>query len=430
MLVGISTGCTASLPDDTGADTDTNVDTNDTNEDTDTNVDTDGDLGTIATIPELRSGVAPTGRVATVQDVVVTGVAVSGGGVGFGFFVQDPTATEFGGLWVYSKEGAEVLAEGDVVDVTGTLLEYNQGSGAGTMTQLELNNGVIASGWFTKKGSQAVPEPIPVTTAALADAVQAEKVEGMLVVLNNLTVADPSPGFGEWIVDDGVVIDDKLFKFDGVLIEEGTTVGTLIGVLDFAFDEYKVVPRKADDLSDVLAPYIAADHLSPGDVIITEIMYNPDECKDSACEWVEIYNTTGSEIDVGGLQLQDEGTGGFEVPKNTFIPADGYLVFGAGDGITDWTYGFTADFHIGSKPSFKNSGELVFLKNNFTTLNTSAVYPDGRTAGRSWQLSSTDLTNAGSGDASKWCSGVDVIPGTESSDKGTPGAANAVCVAR
>ena len=428
LLVLSSLACTGSLPDETGSDTDSNSDTNTT--DSDTNVDTGDGLGTIATIPELRAGVVSTGRIATVQGVVVTGVARTGSGVGFGFFVQDPNVTADGGLWVYAKEGAEALSEGDVVDVTGKLREYNQGSGNGTMTQLELNDGVTALGFFEKTGSQEVPAPIAMTTVDLTDLGKAEAVEGMLIQLQDLTVADPSPGFGEWIVDDGVVIDDKLYRFDGVLIEEGTTVGSLTGVLDFAFDAYKVVPRKADDLSDVLAPYIAADQLSPGDVIISEIMYNPDECKDSACEWVEIYNTTGSQVDVGGLQVQDEGTGGYVVPSDTLIPADGYLVIGAGDGITDWTYGFTADLHMGSKPSFKNSGEVVFLKNNFNTLDSSAAYPDGRTAGRSWQLSSNALTSAGSSDASKWCSGDAAIPGTNGTDRGTPGAANVACGAR
>lgn len=46
----------------------------------------------------------------------------------------------------------------------------------------------------------------------------------------------------------------------------------------------------------------------PGDVIITEIMYNPASSEDgpSAAEWIELFNTTFTDIDLTGWYFQDE----------------------------------------------------------------------------------------------------------------------------
>ncbi len=47
----------------------------------------------------------------------------------------------------------------------------------------------------------------------------------------------------------------------------------------------------------------------PGDVIITEIMYDPDSFEDAdvpAPEWIELFNTTNTDIDIGGWYFQDE----------------------------------------------------------------------------------------------------------------------------
>ncbi len=69
----------------------------------------------------------------------------------------------------------------------------------------------------------------------------------------------------------------------------------------------------------------------PGSVVITEVMY--DDTASTDAEWVEIHNTTATAIDISGWILQDDsvyppdgGEGAIEVPANTTLPANGYLV--------------------------------------------------------------------------------------------------------
>ena len=55
----------------------------------------------------------------------------------------------------------------------------------------------------------------------------------------------------------------------------------------------------------VLVPGHFAVAASPGDVVINEIMQNPSAVSDSAGEWFELFNPTGSAIDINGWTIQD-----------------------------------------------------------------------------------------------------------------------------
>lgn len=71
---------------------------------------------------------------------------------------------------------------------------------------------------------------------------------------------------------------------------------------------------------------VTASHL-----VINEIMYNPSQCRDQYCEWVELYNPTDSPVDVGGWRLSDAHATDTLKGENTIIPAHGYAI------ITDLT---------------------------------------------------------------------------------------------
>ena len=66
----------------------------------------------------------------------------------------------------------------------------------------------------------------------------------------------------------------------------------------------------------------------PSGVFINEILPNP-EGADETNEWVELYNSNSSDIDLSNWQIQDtEGTTTtYTIPKGTKILANGYLVF-------------------------------------------------------------------------------------------------------
>ncbi|MFT7606247.1 MAG: hypothetical protein ACI8VT_003847 [Saprospiraceae bacterium] len=68
-----------------------------------------------------------------------------------------------------------------------------------------------------------------------------------------------------------------------------------------------------------------------GDVIVTEILQNPSAVTDANGEWFEIYNTTGSAIDLDGWTFKDAGTDSYTVGVTLMIPANDYLVLGRND---------------------------------------------------------------------------------------------------
>ncbi len=61
----------------------------------------------------------------------------------------------------------------------------------------------------------------------------------------------------------------------------------------------------------------------PSEVVINEIMYHPISDSNND-EYIELYNRTGSPVDLSGWRLQ--GGISYEFPANTEIPANGYIV--------------------------------------------------------------------------------------------------------
>ena len=76
-------------------------------------------------------------------------------------------------------------------------------------------------------------------------------------------------------------------------------------------------------LLSAVSPTLAADTPNPGDVLINEYVAN------ASTEWVELYNTTASELDISGFYIDDIAGGG-GAPKvisgGTIIAAGGYYV--------------------------------------------------------------------------------------------------------
>ena len=79
-------------------------------------------------------------------------------------------------------------------------------------------------------------------------------------------------------------------------------------------------------------------------IVINEIMYNPNDDKqdtDAKQEWIELFNTTDQEQDVGGWIFSDALGTTFTLPGGTTIPANGYLILARND--TEFTIFYTSD---------------------------------------------------------------------------------------
>lgn len=140
-------------------------------------------------------------------------------------------------------------------------------------------------------------------------------------------------------------------------------------------------------------------------IVINEINYNsPDSPNPN--DWVELYNPNGSAVNISGWYFEDEGDNFFGLPKNTIIPANGYLVLA--EDLVSFREVYpgvsNAIGSFGQDPrgfGLSGGGERITLKNANGTLIDEVEYddrapwptaPDGD--GPTLQLRSPGLDNA------------------------------------
>ncbi|MCB9273799.1 MAG: lamin tail domain-containing protein [Lewinellaceae bacterium] len=160
----------------------------------------------------------------------------------------------------------------------------------------------------------------------------------------------------------------------------------------------------------------------PGDLIITEIMYNPSGMEPNA-EWFEVYNTTAQDIDLIGWVVQS-GASTHTISGSVIVSAGSYEVLGAttsGCGNEDYTYG--------TGISLNNSSDDVSIRFGATVIDevayqTSGAWPSS-TNGYSISLNGPAGQDASSNDSGvNWCLSASSCGG---GDFGTPGMANDYC---
>ncbi len=155
-----------------------------------------------------------------------------------------------------------------------------------------------------------------------------------------------------------------------------------------------------------------------GDVVISEISTTGGTASD---EYVEIYNKTGSCIDISSWTLRQKGSTGTittraTVPSSTSIASHGYYLFGVG------TIGATADTTMTASLANTNNGAAIF--NSSATIIDSVVWGTVTGEPGSWGETTNfagftgTSTNAlerkavtGSTAASLWTAGSDVTAG-------------------
>ncbi|MCA9424758.1 MAG: lamin tail domain-containing protein, partial [Candidatus Omnitrophica bacterium] len=115
--------------------------------------------------------------------------------------------------------------------------------------------------------------------------------------------------------------------------------------------------------------------ISPGDIIVSEFLANANG-NDDFKEWIELYNTTGADLDIRGLQIRDNESDSHIIQASTpvIVPSKGYLVIGestdtAVNGGAPVQYSFDNDITLG------NSGDEIYLLNQGVVIH-SVVYGD------------------------------------------------------
>ncbi len=169
----------------------------------------------------------------------------------------------------------------------------------------------------------------------------------------------------------------------------------------------------------------AAGDIPYGDLIITEIMYNPDTLSDTEGEWIEIYNASDADIDLQNIVITRPANGAEHVINEQVIMAPGtYAVLSRTASAVD-----NPDYVYGSSISLLNSGDEISIRNTSgTTICTidygAAGFPGG-IAGCSIQLSGNHLNIGDATSGANWCNSTTLY---STGDYGTPAIENLECL--
>lgn len=210
------------------------------NEDFATTPDSGGGGGDYLTCYEVQGQTASSPYADEV--VSVLGVVTVGGGEFYSStssyaVISDPSGGAWCGLVLFGDSTA-TLQRGDSVVVTGTVQEYYG------MTEITYITDILrlATG-------ASLPAPSALSTGSLATSADPEAWEGVLVEVQDVEVSSDSLGFGEWSVSDGTgdcrVDDLGDYTYTPTA---GDIISSLVGVLVYSYDDFKVEPRDDADI--------------------------------------------------------------------------------------------------------------------------------------------------------------------------------------
>jgi len=228
-------GCDAVSDDDDDDDND--------GDDDDDNGDDDDDDSSSGEIYKIQQGEIPEGTIVTLTGVIATSwlnVEKSA------FYVQESDGGQYSGMYIYVYsevlEIVEDIEPGDIVTLTG---EYTEFYDLSEVT-------VKGAGDIEITGFTDAPTPEVVNAADIATGGSlSEAYESVLVAVEDVTVSEGVNTYGEWIVDGGLKIDDFFYYSDP---STGDTFESVAGPLLYSYDEFKLIPRSADDLDGDWTP--------------------------------------------------------------------------------------------------------------------------------------------------------------------------------
>jgi hypothetical protein len=161
--------------------------------------------------------------------------------------------------------------------------------------------------------------------------------------------------------------------------------------------------------------------LNEGDLIISEYMPNPKIVSDSLGEWIELYNTTNSAIDLTHLKIIVDGNEDELVitGSTSQIEPHGYFV------IAKTIDSMLPIINATSAFGLSNTGDRnISIKIGETILDS--INYSGSTEKKSWQLDKDLMDFELNDDNAAWCLGTTEIS-AENTDLGTPGTENLSC---
>lgn len=166
-----------------------------------------------------------------------------------------------------------------------------------------------------------------------------------------------------------------------------------------------------------------------GDIIITEVMQDPTDVSDGSGEWFELFNTTGSGIDIDGWTISDNGSDSHTINNGgaLTVPAGGFLILG-NNSTTSTNGGVPVDYQFPTNFYLSNSDDELILTSD-ESVEIDRIEWDG---GTTWPDPSgasmvfTGLPTDDNNDGTKWIEALTrensyTNPGGIETDLGSPG---------
>lgn len=190
-------------------------------------------LPAYVSIYDIQYTTDPTGNSPYADDTVTTSGIVTGV-YAQGFFMQNGVGP-WTGIYVFSATYASQVSVGDSITIVGKVKEYYNLTEITNLSYLQVHS-----------QNNTLPSPVVLT----ASQVKTEPYEGVLVKIMNATCVNPNAGYGMWTVNDGndtCKIHNLLYTYTPVL----NHVYHITGPVYYAFGEYRIEPRSANDVVDV-----------------------------------------------------------------------------------------------------------------------------------------------------------------------------------
>ncbi len=186
---------------------------------------------------------------------------------------------------------------------------------------------------------------------------------------------------------------------------------------------------RVNNVQDLATNPIAANTTAeigePGEVniVINEVMQNPNALSDADGEWFEIYNAGADPVDINGWTIKDLGTDSHVITNGgpLFIAAGDYMVLGVNATIMALE-GVTLGYQYSGIALGNSADELVLLDGDLLEIDAivwdgGLVWPDPTGISMQWN---------GVGDNADGVNWVAAGPVFGSGDRGTPGLVNDV----
>lgn len=195
-----------------------------------------GVTGDTYTIYDIQQGRVREGTRVLVEDVIVSTPITYKGDM---FFVQEAEGGEHGGIavFVHDETGLDVRV-GDVIRLDGRYQEFHGQS------QIVLDS---PADFETTGRAEPTATLVSSSDVATGGSLQAS-YEGVLVVVENAEVTTDVDQYGEFVVDDVLIVDDLFFTGGGPDPQSGTVYSSITGVMAYDYEEAKLSPRDLDDL--------------------------------------------------------------------------------------------------------------------------------------------------------------------------------------